>query len=133
MKYILNKTNLLIFPEGTWNLEMSLPMLPMYWGAIRLAQETGCPIIPFVEEDIDNQCYVNFGHPFSVLTGADKTVEIEMLRDVMATLRWTIWEQFSVKRRKEIKTDEWKIEKKRRLDEYLKLNWKVERKYIRKN
>lgn len=41
MVNLLNKgANVLIFPEGTWNLTPSKPMLPLYWGIIDVAQQT---------------------------------------------------------------------------------------------
>lgn len=38
--------NVCMFPEATWNLTPSKPMLPLYWGIIEIARETKCPIIP---------------------------------------------------------------------------------------
>lgn len=35
-----------MFPEGTWNLTENLLMLPMKWGIIDIAKETGAQIIP---------------------------------------------------------------------------------------
>ena len=62
MKKILrHEGSLLIFPEATWNLQPSLPMLPMYWGIIQLSLQTGTPIQPIVLEYEKDVCYVRFG------------------------------------------------------------------------
>ena len=34
-------SNLMYYPEGTWNLLDHLPMLPCYWGIIQVAQAGG--------------------------------------------------------------------------------------------
>ena len=48
--YVLKGQNICMFPEGTWNLTPSKPMLPLYWGVIDIARNTGCSIIPLVLE-----------------------------------------------------------------------------------
>lgn len=53
--------NMLVFPESTWNLTKSLPILPRYWGDVKIAQETGRPIIPVILEYTGKYCIVKFG------------------------------------------------------------------------
>lgn len=62
-KLLMKKNNLLIFPEGTWNLLPSSPMLPIYWGGIALAMETGKPLIPVVMEYRGDDVYIAFDKP----------------------------------------------------------------------
>jgi len=85
--------SVLWFPEGTWNLTESLPMLPMKWGIIRIAQKVGAQIIPIaLEYDREEHiCFVKFGAPFVPTGNPEK--EICALRDAMASLRWELWEQ----------------------------------------
>lgn len=86
--------NLLIYPEGVWNLTSNLLMLPLFPGIIEMAKETGCDIVPVAIERYDKEYKVNIGSEFDVnyylksgLT--DDEVRIK-LRDEMATLKWDI-------------------------------------------
>lgn len=88
--------NLLIYPEGVWNVTPNLLMLPLFPGIIEMAKETGCDIVPVAIERYNKEYIVNIGSEFSV----DKKIkqglsedEIKMyLRDEMATLKWNIME-----------------------------------------
>ncbi len=129
---LLAGNNLLIFPEATWNAEPSLPILPMAWGVIGLAQATGCPIIPLIEEYRDSECYIKFGEPFYCEPEDDKLEKIHELRDVMATLRWDIWEQLPRYRRADIPDDEWEKEVATRVAAYPPLDFAYEQSCIRR-
>lgn len=74
-----------MFPEETWNLTVSKPMIPLYWGIIDIAQETNVPIIPLVMEFRKNDCYVQFGLPIYVRENDDKKNKINELTDCMET------------------------------------------------
>lgn len=70
MKKILTEgQNLCMFPEGTWNLTPSKPMLPLYWGIIDIARETKRPIIPLVLEFREKVCYVKWGGVYTLRQG----------------------------------------------------------------
>ena len=91
---ILNKgCNLLIFPEGAYNVFENLPVMKIYPGAVRMARETGCEIIPLAIEQYDNNFWINIGRNISVPKHMQITEANEMLRDVLVTLKWQIWEQ----------------------------------------
>lgn len=81
--------NVLIFPEGTSNVSDALPMYPMKWGIIDVAQQTGAQIIPMIlrydKETL--RCFVRFLDPITV-EGMTKQEGIRLLRDTMATARW---------------------------------------------
>ena len=132
-KLLMKNNNLLIFPKGTWNLLPSSPMLPIYWGGITLAMETGKPLIPVVMEYRGNDVYIAFDKPIHYLKNQDKKQSADMLRDTMATLRWNIWEYFPKEKRSEIDMKEWDREKEKRLKEYPKLNYRYEMSCIRRN
>ena len=72
-KLLMKKNNLLIFPEGTWNLLPSSPMLPIYWGGIALAMETGKPLIPVVMEYRGDDVYIAFDKPIYYQKSQDKS------------------------------------------------------------
>jgi len=88
--------NLLIYPEGVWNVTSNLLMLPLFPGIIEMAKETGCDIVPVAIERYDKNYVVNIGTEFNVnqkLTAGLNLDEIKTdLRDEMATLKWNIIE-----------------------------------------
>ena len=94
---ILNKgENLLIYPEGVWNVTSNLLMLPLFPGIIQMAKETDCDIVPVAIERYGKEYIVNIGCEFSVKEkikqGLSDDEIKENLRDEMATLRWAIME-----------------------------------------
>lgn len=123
--------NMCIFPEATWNLTPSKPMLPMYWGVIDLAKESGCPIIPLVLEFSDNACHAKFGEPIYCLPEDEKKSQFANLEEAMATIKWEIWESFPAVKRDSINVDEWSIEVEKRLSEYPLLDYEYEKQFIR--
>ena len=90
--------DLLVFPEGTWNISQARPMLPLSWGVIDIAWSTGVPIIPVALEYDKRQVVANMGKPYYVSSNdsADKKEQCDRLRDTMATLRWECWESKGV-------------------------------------
>lgn len=100
--------NMIIFPEGTWNLLQSQPILPRKWGDVKIAQETGRPIIPIVMEYNADNCFVKFGDPIYFKKG-DSIVDCDKtLYDIMSTLKYDIWSSDIYKQKyKEISYEEW--------------------------
>lgn len=96
MSAYLNKgRSIVMFPEGTWNLTENQLMLPMKWGIIDIAKETGAQIVPTVLEYDREQkkCFVRFGSPMTFSPEDSKAESIVTLRDTMATMRWEFWER----------------------------------------
>ena len=55
-------SSLIIFPEGTRNKGEELSLLPFHNGSFKIAEKTGCPIIPM---SLNNTCDIFEGHfPF---------------------------------------------------------------------
>lgn len=132
MLKILNAgNNILIYPEGTWNITPSKPMLPLNWGVIELALKTGVPIIPLIAEYYADCCLVKFGEPIYLDEKMDKKKGIVQLEDAMATLKWDIWERFPVEERKEQMKAEFEMMIKQRIAEYPKLDLEYEQSVIR--
>lgn len=131
-KYLLKGNNMCIYPEGTWNLTPSKPMLPLYWGLIDIAKETGIPIIPLVLEYKGFDCYAKWGEPVYVDLADNKQGKINELSDKMATLKWDIWEMFPKVSRVDIDENEWNKEIERRLMEYPCLDYEYEKSCVLK-
>lgn len=131
LRILRTGNHLLMFPEGTWNLTPSKPMLPLYWGVIDLARISGAPIIPLIAEYHTDCCYVKFGNPMHVYETMDKKEGIEQLEDMMATLRWEIWESFLVSKRVRSMEEEFKYMIEKRIQEFPKIDMEYERSVVR--
>ena len=60
--YIKHGISICIFPEGTRNKGEELSLLPFHNGSFKIAEKTGCPIIPM---SLNNTCDIFEGHfPF---------------------------------------------------------------------
>lgn len=103
--------NLMYFPEGTWNLSPNLPVLPCYWGIVDVAQAGNAIIVPVAVEQYGKHFKIRIGENFDMRTyGADiseKLNAINTLRDILATLKWEIWETEPQLKRCEIGNEEW--------------------------
>lgn len=99
---LLNKGgNLLIYPEGAWNVSPNLVVMKIFTGTVRIAQETGAEIIPIAVEQYDDTFYFNIGENYKISRDSNLSIdEINgQLRDKLATLKWEIIErQPSLKR-----------------------------------
>lgn len=131
LKILRQGKSLLICPEGTWNLTPSKPMLPLNWGIIDLAKQTGVPIITLILEYYQDCCYAKYGEAIYINEDTSKQKGIEELEEAMATLKWDIWEMFPVQKR----TDEMKAEfdemVRKRVAAYPKFNYEYEMSVIR--
>lgn len=96
--------NLLIFPEGAWNVTPNLPVMKTFTGTVRMAQETGCEIIPLAVQQYGNIFYFNIGKNYLIADSCKKTVEAlnAELRDKLATLTWEIMALFPPLSRSEL-------------------------------
>ena len=120
-----------VYPEGTWNMSQSLPILPLYWGIIDIAKESRRPIIPLVLEYEKDKCYARFGSPIWIKANDDKKQKIDELRDQMATLKWDIWQKKPIIHREDFLFETWKKELNYRLAEYPPLNEEYEKSIVR--
>lgn len=96
------KGNLLIYPEGAWNITENLPVMKLYNGAIKMALETNSEIVPVAIEQYDNQFYVNIGE--NIYFNKDFNIDDmnKQLRDTLATLKWDIFEYNGINNRNTI-------------------------------
>ena len=102
--------NLLIYPEGIWNLSPNLLSLPLFPGIINMALETGCDIIPVAVEQYDKEFYVNIGKNIKIKNYEIDNKNIkeyvneqkENLRNTLASLKWEILESRPMEERKNL-------------------------------
>lgn len=93
-------------PEGTWNLSTKKPMLDLYPGIIKAAKEADVDIVPIAIEQIDKEFYINIGKNIeSKDLESDIDEARKSLRDIMASLKWKIWERFPLESRLQIPND----------------------------
>lgn len=88
-----SKRNILMFPEGTWNMTDSNLMLDMKWGIIGVAKEANALIVPMaLDYDRDNMiCKYKIGEALDV-SNMSNIEGITTVRDSIATLKWDIYE-----------------------------------------
>lgn len=102
-----NGGNLLIYPEGAWNVSPNVIVMKLFAGTVRLAKETGAEIVPIAVEQYDNKFYFNIGKNYTISRETDKTDKelTDDLRDKLATLKWNIMESQPQIMRKDIPND----------------------------
>lgn len=131
LKILERGNNLLMYPEGTWNITPSKPMLPLNWGVIDLAKFSGVPIVPIIAEYHPDCCYVKFGEAIYINGEMDKKNGIELLEEVMATLKWDIWERFPTRKRSNEMKEEFEQMIQQRIAAYPKCNLEYELSVVR--
>lgn len=99
-----NGGNLLIYPEGAWNITQNLPVMKLYDGVSIIAQETGADIIPMAIEQYDNNFIVSIGENIQMnkVNGISVKELTSLLRDRMATEKWKIWDYNGVVKREKV-------------------------------
>jgi len=126
---ILHGVHGILFPEATWNSSENEIIYPLHWGCVDISRITDAPIIPVAMEYIGKKCYIMFGAPISIKEGETKENAVNRVRDAMATLKFYIWEKFSVSKRNLTDRNMFQNEFQKRLDEYPKLDYVAEQSY----
>lgn len=93
INHLQNGGNIMMYPEGTWNLSPNLPMLPLFRGIADIAKETNATIIPFAQEidDKNKIYYVKIGEP--IYPTKEPLSILEDLRNQMAEMKWSLIEE----------------------------------------
>ena len=125
IKVLKDGANIMWYPESIWNLSPNSLVLRCKYGIIKAAIESNAVILPIALDqrgEYDKDFYVNIGefiYPenLKIKYGNDKNgmiAAVNDLRDVLATLKWEIWESFEIESRKKIESDYYEkfIEKK---------------------
>lgn len=96
--------NLLIYPEGAWNVTPNSVVMKIFTGTVRLAKETGAEIVPIGVEQYGNDFYFNIGENYSIPYNSDKSITYynDELREKLATLKWEIMELQPILKRNSI-------------------------------
>lgn len=126
--YMNKGRSIVMFPEGTWNLTENQLILPMKWGIIDIARETGAQIIPTVlEYDREKKkCFVRFGEPMLFSPEDNNADAISALRDTLATMRWDFWERNDTFSRKKLDMDAERKKLFYSVEEYPPIDWEYE-------
>lgn len=94
--------NILIFPEGAWNITENQVVMKLYTGTIEMAIRSGADIVPIAIEQYEKSFYINIGKNNSLDETSDLNKKRKLsddLRDTLCTLKWEIWEQFPITKR----------------------------------
>lgn len=113
VKILKQGGNVLLFPEGAWNLETVEPVQELFEGVAEMVIRTGAEVIPIgIEQYYEKflkHYYLNIGKNlvFENATSNDKARIVEMVKNKLADLRWEIWEHHGVEKRSSLPMD-WK-------------------------
>lgn len=132
MLKVLEKDNMMIFPEGTWNLSENEIIRDIHFGTVDIALEKNAVIVPIAIEQYGKRFVINVGtlyepnifvaammnQPYCSLNDKNeeerkqkwniKLKATEELRDRLATLKYEIWEKEGITQRANIPYDYWK-------------------------
>ena len=100
VKLLKQGGNVIIFPEGAWNITENEVVMKLFTGVIEAAIRGGADIVPMaVEKDSNNCYYVKVGKNIDTqdMKLEDKRLHADDLRDTLATLKWGIWEHIDSK------------------------------------
>ena len=103
IQLLKHKGNLLIYPEGAWNISENLPVTELFLGTVEIAMESNADIIPIAIEFYGNDLFVAIGKNIDLRnTSQNKFFINQLLRDNLATLKWEIWKHQGIKKRSAI-------------------------------
>ena len=88
---LLDNKRVVMFPEGSWNLDCVKLIHDFKWGIIDIAKRAGVPIMPIgMKYNMGDSCYVRFGDLLFVAKDDDLLEKKEELHAAMSTLVWDI-------------------------------------------
>lgn len=96
--------NLLMFPEGAWNISQNQLVMHLFPGAVEMAISCNADIVPIAIARKDKKYYVNIGSNISYADCecTDRYQLTYELRDILATLKWEIISRIEPLKRNEI-------------------------------
>ena len=96
--------NVMIFPEGVWNMSENLLVRKMYPGVYRIASLTKAPVIPISTMVYDNVLYAIRGEKIS-LHEYEINDGLTVLRDTLASMKWELMEKYGKTSRADLLKD----------------------------
>ena len=100
--------DIIVFPEGVWNLSPNRLLLDFWPGIYRLAKETGAKIVPTIhyirdksEKTKGEKIHTVVDEPIDV-SGMEEEEALDYIRDVMATWYYLMMEKYGQSTRAEI-------------------------------
>lgn len=99
--------NLLIFPEGAWNISKNQIVMKLFTGVVEIAIRTKAEIVPVAIEQYgkkyvaNNDCF-----KYEIF---QKQLLTDQVRDAMCTLKWEIIEKYAIDNRSNIARNYWDI------------------------
>lgn len=85
--------SLMIYPEGARNVSENVPVWELFPGTAKMAMETNVKIVPIAIEQFEKRFVINFGNELFSEDFEDSTSLTQRLREVLAALKWEIWER----------------------------------------
>jgi hypothetical protein len=107
MELLRQGGNLIVFPEGAYNISPNQLVMHPYAGTAEMAIKTGADIVPVALVRDGNKYYMNIGKNIDTSHySPERKYELTgHLRDTLATLVWEIIEQLPVTKRSDISSD----------------------------
>ncbi len=96
--------NMMIFPEAAWNFSENEIIYDIPFGCVDIALAADAAIIPICMEQYGKHFVINVGDEFYPTDRVNSTQE---LRDIMASLKYKIWEHKGIQKRSELSYDYW--------------------------
>lgn len=102
VNHLKNGSCINVYPEATFNRSANRLHLPYSKGIIDIAQETGCPIVPVVQEYkyeydknkklVVKKIYMKYGEPVIVKENDNVFDKLDEFDEKMSTLHWELIE-----------------------------------------
>ena len=108
IKLLQSGRNVMILPEGTWNLSENEIIRDIAYGTADVAISVGAVIIPIAVEQYDKHFVICSGEMIDpIRLQVDKNRLTIILRDELASLKWKIWEREGLCQRNTLPTLYW--------------------------
>lgn len=104
IKLLQQGGNVLIYPEGAWNISENQLVTPLFTGAAEMAIRSGAEIVPIAIEQYSKEYYINIGENIVLdnVSLDEKEQVTDDLRDVLCTLKWDIISRIPVLKRSKL-------------------------------
>lgn len=91
-------TNILMFPEGAWNISPNMVMNHLFPGVYDVAEKTGAYVAPIATHREGKYVYGVLGKAFDI-SRYSRTEGVRILRDKLGSMRWKLIERYSPAKR----------------------------------